>query len=110
LTFLLGRWSGEGKSRYPTIEPFDYGEEIEFSRTGRPFMFCVQKTWSPSDGYPLHSQAGYLRPVEEGRVELVLAQPSGTTEILAGTLSGSRIDLTSTLVGVMAETFLAVGL
>jgi hypothetical protein len=48
----------------------------------------------------MHSEAGYVRPVADGLVELVLAQPSGITEILAGTLSGYRIDLTSTQVGV----------
>ena len=100
LTFLLGRWRGEGKGEYPTIEPFIYGEEVHFSHNGRPFLFYVQKTWNPADGYPLHSEAGYLRPVAEGRVELVLSQPSGITEILAGTLSGGRIDMASTLVGV----------
>ena len=100
LAFLLGRWHGEGKGEYPTIEPFVYGEEIEFSHNGRPFLFYQQKTWNPTDDYPLHSEAGYLRPVAEGRIELVLSQPSGITEILAGALSGQRIDLTSTLVGV----------
>lgn len=100
LAFLLGRWLGEGKGEYPTIEPFVYDEEIEFSHTGRPFLFYVQKTWNPADGYPMHAEAGYVRPVAEGVVELVLAQPSGITEILAGTLSASRLDVTSTPVGV----------
>jgi hypothetical protein len=100
LAFLIGRWKGEGKGEYPSIEPFSYGEEIEFSHNGRPFLFYLQKTWDLSDGYPMHSESGYLRPVAEGQVELVLAQPSGITEILAGTHSGSNIELTSTLVGV----------
>jgi len=100
LAFLLGRWRGEGKGEYPTIEPFVYGEQIEFSHNGRPFLIYGQTTWNPTDGYPLHSEAGYVRPVAEGRIELVLAQPSGITEILAGTLSSTRINLTSTLVGV----------
>jgi hypothetical protein len=100
LTFLLGRWRGEGRGVYPTIEPFEYGEEIEFSHNGRPFLFYVQKTWNLSDGYPMHSEAGYVRPVSQDRVEFVLAQPSGITEILAGSHSGSSIELTSTLVGV----------
>ncbi len=100
LAYLLGQWRGEGKGEYPTIEPFVYGEEIEFSHNGRPFLFYVQKTWNTPDSYPMHSEAGYLRPVADGRIELVLAQPSGITEILAGSLSGSRIDLTSTLIGV----------
>ena len=100
LAFLLGRWRGEGKGEYPTVEPFAYGEEIEFSHTGRPFLFYLQKTWNPVDGYPLHSESGYLRPVAEGQLELVLSQPSGITEILAGTISGTRIEMASTTVGV----------
>ena len=75
LAFLLGRWRGEGRGVYPTIQPFTYGEEIEFSHNGRPFIFYVQKTWNLTDGYPMHSEAGYLRPVSENGVELVLAQP-----------------------------------
>ena len=98
--FLLGRGRGEGRGEYPSIEPFGYGEEVEFSHNGRPFLFYVQKTWNLSDGYPMHSEAGYLRPVAVGSVELVLAQPSGITEILAGTTTDSRIELASTLVGV----------
>ena len=96
LAFLLGRWKGEGKGQYPSIEPFSYGEEIAFSHNGRPFLFYVQKTWSLSDGYPMHSETGYVRPVAEGQVEMVLAQPSGITEILAGTHTGSNIELAST--------------
>lgn len=100
LAFLLGRWKGEGKGQYPSIEPFPYGEEIAFSHNGRPFLFYVQKTWSLSDGYPMHSETGYVRPVAEGQVEMVLAQPSGITEILAGTHTGSNIELASTVLGV----------
>ncbi len=100
LAFLLGRWKGEGKGQYPSIEPFSYGEEIEFSHNGRPFLFYLQRTWNLSDGYPMHSETGYVRPVAESQIEMVLAQPSGITEILAGTHSGSNIELASTLVGV----------
>lgn len=99
LSFLIGRWRGEGKGEYPTIEPFTYGEEVEFSHSGRPFLFYQQKTWD-QNGYPLHSESGYLRPVAEGRIELVLSQPSGITEILAGLLTDTELDLSSTHVGV----------
>lgn len=34
--------AGEGKGEYPTVEHFAYGEEIEFSHTGRPFFFICR--------------------------------------------------------------------
>uniref|UniRef100_A0A8R7PT04 THAP4-like heme-binding domain-containing protein n=1 Tax=Triticum urartu TaxID=4572 RepID=A0A8R7PT04_TRIUA len=31
LSFLLGKWRGEGEGTFPSIAPFRYGEEILFS-------------------------------------------------------------------------------
>ncbi len=100
LSFLLGTWLGDGKGDYPTVEPFAYREQIDFSESGRPFLFYVQKTWDPETGHPLHSEAGYLRPVAEHQVELIIAQPTGITEILAGAVTGASVHLDSTSVGV----------
>ena len=49
-------------------------------------------------GLPLHAEAGYLRPQGDGQVELVLVQPSGIVELLAGTVEGSNVQLASTAV------------
>jgi hypothetical protein len=40
-----------------------------------------------ADGKPLHAETGYLRVPQPGHVELVLAHPSGITEIEVGTYS-----------------------
>lgn len=41
LSYLLGRWKGEGEGGYPTINSFKYGEELLFSHSGkvRPILF-----------------------------------------------------------------------
>ena len=95
---LLGVWEGRGSGEYPTVEPFDYVEEVVFSHVGKPFLVYGQKTRATTDGKPLHAETGYLRAPQPGRVELVLAHPSGITEIELGTYTadGSTIELDMT--------------
>lgn len=99
LAFLLGTWRGEGKGGYPTIESFDYEEELRFEHVGDTFLLYQQASWSPHDGGPIHFERGFLRPGEPGRIELTLAHPIGLTEIAEGTLDGTAFELTSTGVG-----------
>src|ERR1700729_3495633 len=101
---LLGVWQGSGAGEYPTIEPFDYLEEVTFSHVGKPFLIYGQKTKSAVDGLPLHAETGYLRVPRHNEVELVLAHPSGITEIEAGryVADGATVELemTTTHVGL----------
>jgi hypothetical protein len=92
---LLGTWAGRGSGKYPTIQPFEYFEEVVFSHVGKPFLAYAQKTKAVTDGKPLHAETGFLRVPRPGHVELVLAHPSGITEIEVGTYSvtGDRIEV-----------------
>jgi len=98
LSFLLGRWAGEGEGFYPTIEPFAYGEEITISHVGKPYLAYAQRTWSLEDGRPLHAETGYWRCPGAGRVELVVAHPNGIVEVAEGSLTGAVLALSSTAV------------
>ena len=101
LAFLLGTWEGGGRGEYPTIEPFDYDEEIEIEHVGDPFLLYRQASWLSSDRSPLHFERGFLRPAgETGDVELCLAHPIGLTEIAYGTVEGSTLQIATDPGGV----------
>jgi hypothetical protein len=101
---LLGTWAGRGSGEYPTIQSFEYLEEVVFTHVGKPFLVYRQKTKAVTDGKPMHAETGYLRVPREGTVELVLAHPSGVTEIEVGSYSVTggviEIELATTDVGL----------
>jgi hypothetical protein len=102
LLFLLGRWEGAGVGGYPTIESFQFGQEIVFSHNGKPFLIYASRSWLLDEeghpGRPLATETGYWRPQPDGQVEVVLAHPTGITEIYLGAVTGTKIEMSTDVV------------
>ncbi len=85
---LIGTWKGQGHGDYPTIEAFDYFEEVTFSTIPtKPFLVYTQKTRHAETGAPLHTEAGYIRSSGPGQVELTISQPTGIVETHTGSFT-----------------------
>ena len=100
---LLGSWSGQGAGTYPTIEDFEYGEEIVVGHNGKPFLSYLQRTWALDDNRPLHGECGFWRVAgtrgpDRWAIELVLAHPGGIVEVDQGSMTRDGDELRIELV------------
>jgi hypothetical protein len=100
VAFLVGTWSGTGRGTYPTVEPFDYLEEITFEVTGGRFLRYEQRTRDATGARPLHTETGYLRPGRPGFAEWVVVQPIGIVEVDEGVIDGTSLRVRSRVVGL----------
>ena len=79
LSWLLGRWIGVGTGQYPTIDDFRFGQEVQFSCDGRPFITYWSRSWElDDDGNRIKATAtesGFLKARPEQGVELLLTHP-----------------------------------
>ena len=109
LAWLVGSWAGAGVVGYPTIQEARFGQEVEFSHDGRPFLSYRSRSWLLDDAgekvRPLATETGFWRvPGEAGaadggtEVEFLLAHPTGFVEIYLGKVAGPRIELATDLV------------
>jgi hypothetical protein len=95
---LVGRWRGTGKGGYPTIEDFDYAQEIRFSHDGRRFLAYESRSWIiDADGKPIrpgHREVGWWRPgADDDDLEVLLTLPTGIVEVLVGRTEGTKWEL-----------------
>ncbi len=90
LAFLLGTWRGDGDGWFHTVEPFAYEEEIRFSHRGGPWLVYEQRAWSSDDGTLLHTEMGFWRMIDEGKINIFVALTAGS-DFSEGTLDGTSV-------------------
>ena len=98
----IGVWRGRGRGGYPTIDDFDYGQEIRISHDGRPFLHYESRAWL-LDGEskpirPAGREIGWWRPVMNGdkatdEIEATMVSPTGIMELYLGQVAGTRVEL-----------------
>ena len=102
LAWLMGQWEGSGHGDYPTIERFQFDQEVAFAHDGRPFVHYFSRTWIVDDdgnrARPGGLETGFLRPRPNGELEMILAHPTGFAEIWYGRVDGPKIELTTDMV------------
>jgi hypothetical protein len=101
---FIGVWRGRGAGEYPTIEAFEYAQEIRISHDGRPFLAYESRAWLVGpDGAVIrrgHREVGWWRPITvDGQptdeVEALFCAPTGIMELHIGQVSGVRIEFAS---------------
>ena len=107
LSTLVGTWSGTGRGEYPTIESFSYDETVTFGHVGKPFLAYQQRTRATDDGRPLHAETAYWRVPSLGLAEIVVAHPTGITEVLEGFAAPNSAGPTDTLIVDVRSTTIA---
>ena len=45
VAWMLGTWRGNGHGDYPTIDAYQYGQELIFTHDGRPFFHYMARSW-----------------------------------------------------------------
>lgn len=88
LSWLVGQWEGFGLGQYPTIEDFRFQQQVTISTDGRPFLTYRSRSFVIDDKgviiKPGASESGYLRPLPDNGVEMLLAHPTGFVEVWIG--------------------------
>ena len=88
LAWLIGRWVGNGHGEYPTIDGFQFGQEVVFQQDGRPYIHYFSRAWIvDAEGNHVREAAqetGFFRPQEDGTLEVVMCHNTGFVEIWTG--------------------------
>ncbi len=103
IAWMLGTWRGNGHGDYPTIEPYQFGQELIFTHDGRPFFHYMARSWVvDAEGTKVRDDAietGFLRALPGGKVELLLSHESGVVEIWIGEAEGGKLEIVTDAIG-----------
>ena len=91
---LIGIWSGTGVATYPDRDTAIYREQWALQTdVAQTLLQYEQKTWVAHQ--LLAWEFGFIRPIENGHIDLINTQNNGRTEVLRGqvTTQGEGLSL-----------------
>lgn len=102
---FVGVWRGRGAGEYPTIEPFEFAQEIRISHDGRPFLAYESRSWlvTPEGERlrPAGREVGWWRPVTApdgvatAEIEALFCTPTGIMELHIGHIEGVKLEMST---------------
>ncbi|MFC6152922.1 FABP family protein [Nocardioides yefusunii] len=99
IAWLLGTWRGNGHGDYPTIEKFQFKQELIFTHDGRPFFHYMSHSWITDENgevlRPGAIETGFVRCPEQGKIEFLMTHNTGVSEIWHGEAADGKVELTT---------------
>ncbi|XP_003421211.2 peroxynitrite isomerase THAP4 [Loxodonta africana] len=98
LSWMLGTWLSDppGAGTFPTLQPFQYLEEVHISHVGQPMLNFSFNAFHPDTRKPMHRECGFIRlQPDTNKVAFVSAQNTGIVEVEEGEVNGQELSIAS---------------
>lgn len=98
LSWMLGTWLSDppGAGTFPTLQPFQYLEEVHISHVGQPVLNFSFNAFHPDTRKPMHRECGFIRlEPDTNKVAFVSAQNTGIVEVEEGEVNGQELRIAS---------------
>ncbi|XP_039717188.1 peroxynitrite isomerase THAP4 isoform X2 [Pteropus medius] len=98
LSWMLGTWLSDppGAGTFPTLQPFQYLEEVHISHVGQPVLNFSFNAFHPDTRKPMHRECGFIRlEPDTNKVAFVSAQNTGIVEVEEGEVNGQELCIAS---------------
>lgn len=98
LSWMLGTWLSDppGAGTFPTLQPFQYLEEMHISHVGQPMLNFSFNAFHPDTRKPMHRECGFIRlQPDTNKVAFVSAQNTGIVEVEEGEVNGQELCIAS---------------
>ncbi|XP_005077247.1 peroxynitrite isomerase THAP4 isoform X1 [Mesocricetus auratus] len=98
LSWMLGTWLSDppGVGTFPTLQPFQYLEEVHISHVGQPMLNFSFNSFHPDTHKPMHRECGFIRlKPDTNKVAFISAQNTGIVEVEEGEVNGHELCISS---------------